>query len=237
MLGCDLKTQVFVIGIFYAAISIVWIALAGVLIQHPNWFEKDVQTKLAEDDHLYAVTNNSLTINGFSDFYSEEELTFLVDNEEENKYHELFLYEGREVISLSLIKLLCSTLLIIAAKVASPWLMVPWLLEELLELMVGIIYLSFQAVKKQSWDNASLLSALLYYSLGLYCMYSVVSYQTLLRSSQNCRDRMVLAMGKDWLGRKWSGLVKTNEDYDIMEEGMEIEFGLAGKREEFGKSG
>lgn len=215
ILGCELKIQVLVIGIMYCAISAVWIALGSLLIQKPELFDQNAKPeKYDVKDSPNVVPNHSLALSGFSDFYSEEELAFLIGNENENSFREIFIYEGKEVVILSIIKLVCSVLLILAVKVTNPLMMVPWLVEELLEMMVGALYLSVQGVKTQSWDSTSLLPVLLYYSLGLYCVYSVVSYQTLLKRGQNSKDRMVQAICKDWHNTHFTGKIMLHPPFD-----------------------
>ena len=51
-------------------------------------------------------TNFNLSLNGFGDFYSEEDLKLVGENEKEMKHKDLFLDEGREGNILNKLKLL-----------------------------------------------------------------------------------------------------------------------------------
>ena len=75
----------------------MWIALGSLLIQKPELFDQNAKPeKYDVKDSPNVVPNHSLALSGFSDFYSEEELAFLIGNENENSLREIFIYEGKE---------------------------------------------------------------------------------------------------------------------------------------------
>ncbi|XP_023339628.1 uncharacterized protein LOC111709918 isoform X2 [Eurytemora carolleeae] len=89
--------------------------------------------------------------------------------------------EGLEVMISSLFRLCCSSLLIMGARSGRPWFLVPWLVEECIEMAGGALQFLLHMSRNGGWTFIGLLLISLLYALGAYFIFSVYSFHSKLR--------------------------------------------------------
>merc|ERR1711973_546308 len=100
--------------------------------------------------------------------------------------------EGVEVLIEGALSLTCSLILLHGVRTNRHWLLLPWLIDTLLEMVAGFLQLSVQAVREQwKMTPGQILGILVFYFLGGYCLYSVASYQVLLRRMNKNSDQII----------------------------------------------
>jgi len=166
LFGCDLKHQVTVIGITYCALSILGIVFGALLLDRPEKFaDQDITEKVhnetaeetnillnEDDDILESLIEYSDDIESSGELTEdvvtegigiEEALEKIEPSTEEKHYDKIIEYlkkEGIETIIGSFLKLFCSILLVQGARKGNPWFLVPWLVEETIEMVGGFIH-------------------------------------------------------------------------------------------------
>lgn len=113
-------------------------------------------------------------------------------SENTRHYYQLIRYlqnEGVEAIIACLIKLVCSILLIAGARTMRPWFLVPWMVEELVEMVGSFMQLTVTAARSGQWSLGGLAMLSVIYVAGGYIVYSVISYhRLLLRMSKQSQE-------------------------------------------------
>jgi len=100
--------------------------------------------------------------------------------------------EGVEVLIEGALSLTCSLILLHGVRTNRHWLLLPWLIDTLLEMVAGFLQVSVQAVREQwKMTPGRILGILVFYFLGGYCLYSVASYQVLLRRMNKNSDQII----------------------------------------------
>jgi len=129
------------------------------------------------------------------DIEVEEAMEEIEPSSETKHYQQIISYlknEGIEATIGSSLKLLCSVFLIQGVRSRSPWLLVPWLVEESIEMVGGFIHFTVQAARNREWSVSSVILGILFYILGCYFLYSVASYHSMLRR-MNKNSTMIVA--------------------------------------------
>jgi len=143
------------------------------------------------------------------DIAIEEAMEEIEPSTDMKSYHKLIRYikkEGIEAIIGSFLKLFCSILLVRGARMGKPWFLVPWLVEETIEMVGGFIHFTIQAARNKEWSIGGLLLGLLFYILGCYFLYTVASFHTLLRRMNKNSSMIVASVSQGVTGGFQSGL-------------------------------
>jgi len=100
--------------------------------------------------------------------------------------------DGVEVLIESALSLTCSLILLHGVRTNRHWLLLPWLLDTMMEMVAGFLQVTVQAAREQwTMSTTHILGVLLFYFLGGYCLYSVASYQVLLRRMNKNSDQII----------------------------------------------
>jgi len=100
--------------------------------------------------------------------------------------------DGVEVLIESALSLTCSLVLLHGVRTNRHWLLLPWLIDTVMEMVAGFLQVTIQAAREQwTMTTARILGVLLFYFLGGYCLYSVASYQVLLRRMNKNSDQII----------------------------------------------
>merc|ERR1712192_238877 len=100
--------------------------------------------------------------------------------------------DGVEVLIESALSLTCSLILLHGVRTNRHWLLLPWLLDTMMEMVAGFLQVTVQAAREQwTMSTTHILGVLLFYFLGGYCLYSVASYQVLLRRINKNSDQII----------------------------------------------
>jgi len=163
----------------------------------------------------------------------EERMEEIEPSAESKNYKRIIRYiknEGIEAIIGSFLKLFCSILLIKGARLGKPWLLVPWLVEETIEMVGGFIHFTIQAVGNNEWSLGGLLMGVLFYLLGCYFLYTVASFHNLLRRMNKNSSMIVASVSQGVTGGFQSGLnyQRLEEECWQSEPNLATEFGSAG---------
>eukprot|EP00092_Neocalanus_flemingeri_P027706 GFUD01030071.1.p1 GENE.GFUD01030071.1~~GFUD01030071.1.p1 ORF type:complete len:328 (+),score=95.45 GFUD01030071.1:75-1058(+) len=166
------------------------------------------------------------------DIIVEEAMEKIEPSSEMKSYQKMIRYiknEGIEAIIGSFIKLLCSVLLVQGARMGKPWLLVPWLVEELIEMVGGFIHFTIQAARNKEWSLGGLLMGVLFYLLGCYFLYTVASFHSLLRR-MNKNSSMIVASVSQVHGGFQTGMnyQRLEEECWQSEPNLATEFGSNG---------
>jgi len=281
LFGCDLRAQVFLIGVTYCALSLMGIVFGFMLLQNPERFENSHVMRIDEeigennktinetvgsstmstslfDNSTHIIDSEDANINSeeVSDEKEEDYKIYHVSTEEEydndvgpldndysasileysndldnetrvkrdaendansqsnvtehtegkeNKkdskspkekrhYLRILRYlenEGIEAIIASFLKLACSILLIHGVRSGKHWFLVPWMVEECVEMIGSFFHIMVQIGRSNRWGVGSMLVVIVCYVLGSYFLYSVASYHTLLRRMNKNSDQII----------------------------------------------
>jgi len=232
LFGCDLKHQVTVIGITYCALSILGIVFGALLLDRPEKFaDQDITEKVhnetaeetnlllnEDDDILESLIEYSDDIESSGELNEDvvtEEIVFEEASEkiepstEEKHYDKIIEYlkkEGIETIIGSFLKLFCSILLVQGARKGNPWFLVPWLVEETIEMVGGFIHFTIQATRNKNWSAGAIIMGMFFFLLGCYFLYSVASFHALLRRMKKNSSMIVASVSQGVTGGFQSGL-------------------------------
>jgi len=296
LFGCDLKAQVFLIGVTYCALSLIGIIFGFIMLQNPArftnshilsgdakeentpfnesyttettiQFEVSTDTVITETDGMgdsseeegdsseeddyenYHVVSTeeeysdelsvldgdvSESILEYSDDfnssrvkrdvdeedYTQENSTEVTGNDEnqgdkkrpqENKHYIIMLRylenEGIEAIIASFLKLVCSILLIHGVRSGKHWFLVPWLVEECVEMIGSFVHILVHVGRSGRWSIATLLVTFVCYTLGSYFLYSVASFHSLLKRMNKNSDQIISSVsGGFQVGRNYHRL-------------------------------
>jgi len=230
--GCDLKHQVTVIGITYCALSILGIVFGSLLLDKP---EKFADQDLSEKIHNETSEERDILINKDDDIleslieYSddleipeetdediltedievEEAMDKIEPSAEEKNYDRIIEYlkkEGIETIIGSFLKLFCSILLVQGARIGKPWFLVPWLVEETIEMVGGFIHFTIQAARNKNWSAGGIILGMLFFLLGCYFLYTVASFHALLRRMNKNSSMIVASVSQGVTGGFQNGM-------------------------------
>jgi len=225
--GTDLKQQVIIIALTYCIVSIIGISIGFLLYLHPEKFEYEPSRKNDQqpmtDSPIYddaTVTLNfgkNETETDLEDFEEdiesqEEDDEIGVEYQEEDndlkrrisKQH--LENEGLEAIVGSFLKLLCSMILFQGIRNSKHLFLLPWLVEESIEMITGIIFFILQESSSDRWSPLSFLLGLIFYMLGGYFLYSVASYYDILRRRKNNSDIIVQSVSQGVTGGYQDGM-------------------------------
>jgi len=232
LFGCDLKHQVTVIGITYCALSILGIVFGALLLDRSDKFaDQDISEKVhneteeetsillnEDDDILESLIEYSDDLGDSEelnedimneDISIEENLEKIQPSAEEKHYDRIIEYlkkEGIETIIGSFLKLLCSVLLVQGARVGNPWFLVPWLVEETIEMVGGFIHFTIQATRNENWSAGAIIFGMFFFLLGCYFLYAVASFHALLRRMKKNSSMIVASVSQGMTGGFQSGL-------------------------------
>jgi len=230
--GCDLKHQVTVIGITYCALSILGIVFSSLLLDKPEKFaDQDLSEKIhnetseerdilinKDDDILESLIEYSddLAIPDETDedvltedIEVEEAMEKIEPSAEEKNYDRIIEYlkkEGIETIIGSFLKLFCSILLVQGARIGKPWFLVPWLVEETIEMVGGFIHFTIQAARNKNWSAGGIILGMLFFLLGCYFLYTVASFHALLRRMKKNSSMIVASVSQGVTGGFQNGM-------------------------------
>jgi len=225
--GTELKQQVIIIALTYCIVSIIGISIGFLLYLHPEKFEYEPSRKNDQqpmtDSPIYddaTVTLNfgkNETETDLEDFEEdiesqEEDDEIGVEYQEEDndlkrrisKQH--LENEGLEAIVGSFLKLLCSMILFQGIRNSKHLFLLPWLVEESIEMITGIIFFILQESSSDRWSPLSFLLGLIFYMLGGYFLYSVASYYDILRRRKNNSDIIVQSVSQGVTGGYQDGM-------------------------------
>lgn len=225
--GTDLKQQVIIIALTYCIVSIIGISIGFLLYLHPEKFEYEPSRKNDQqpmtDSPIYddaTVTLNfgkNETETDLEDFEEdiesqEEDDEIGVEYQEEDndlkrrisKQH--LENEGLEAIVGSFLKLLCSMILFQGIRNSKHLFLLPWLVEESIEMITGIIFFILQESSSDRWSPLSFLLGMIFYMLGGYFVYSVASYYDILRRRKNNSDIIVQSVSQGVTGGYQDGM-------------------------------
>jgi len=206
-----------------------------------NWDEDDIKEYSEENfDEIANLTRrrrNTEKENYYhdglqKDIEAENAPEDIEPSAETKSYRKIIRYiknEGIEAIIGSFLKLFCSALLIHGSRSSKPWLLVPWLVEESIEMVGGFIHFTIQAARNNQWSIGGLLMGVLFYLLGCYFLYTVASFHNLLRR-MNKNSSMIVASVSQGVGGFQSGLnyQRLEEECWQSEPNLASEFGAAG---------
>merc|ERR1712212_1188975 len=100
--------------------------------------------------------------------------------------------DGVEVLIESALSLTCSLILLHGVRTNRHWLLLPWLIDTMMEMVAGFLQVTVQAAREQwAMTTTQILGVILFYFLGGYCLYSVASYQVLLRRMNKNSDQII----------------------------------------------
>jgi len=225
--GTDLKQQVIIIALTYCIVSIIGISIGFLLYLHPEKFEYEPSRKNDQlpmtDSPIYdeaTVTLNFVKNDTETDLEDIEED---IDSQEEDdeigvEYQEEdndlkrriskqhLENEGLEAIVGSFLKLLCSMILFQGVRKSKHFFLLPWLVEESIEMITGIIFFILQESRSDRWSPLSSLLGLIFYMLGGYFLYSVASYYDILRRRKNNSDIIVQSVSQGVTGGYQDGM-------------------------------
>jgi len=225
--GTDLKQQVIIIALTYCIVSIIGISIGFLLYLHPEKFEYEPSRKNDQqpmtDSPIYddaTVTSNfgkndtGTDIEDFEkDIESQEEDDEIVveyqeeDNDLKRRISKQHLEnEGLEAIVGSFLKLLCSMILFQGIRNSKHLFLLPWLVEESIEMITGIIFFILQESSSDRWSPLSFLLGMIFYMLGGYFVYSVASYYDILRRRKNNSDIIVQSVSQGVTGGYQDGM-------------------------------
>jgi len=171
------------------------------LIEYSEENFDEFTTSLTEEIEYSDILKEDIAI--------EEAMEEIEPSTEMKSYHKLIRYikkEGIEAIIGSFLKLFCSILLVRGARMGKPWFLVPWLVEETIEMVGGFIHFTIQAARNKEWSIGGLLLGLLFYILGCYFLYTVASFHTLLRRMNKNSSMIVASVSQGVTGGFQSGL-------------------------------
>jgi len=194
--------------------------------------DEDIEDSLIEysEENFDEFTESVTEKDEFTDILKEdieieEAMEEIEPSTEMKSYHKLIKYikkEGIEAIIGSLLKLFCSILLVKGARMVhlnvcfsfsnkylckgKPWFLIPWLVEETIEMVGGFIHFTIQAARNKEWSIGGLLLGLLFYILGCYFLYTVASFHTLLRRMNKNSSMIVASVSQGVTGGFQSGL-------------------------------
>jgi len=125
----------------------------------------------------------------------EEDIEVPESAEEERHLRQLIKHiqgDGVEVLIESALSLTCSLILLHGVRTNRHWLLLPWLIDTMMEMVAGFLQVTVQAAREQwAMSTTQILGVLLFYFLGGYCLYSVASYQVLLRRMNKNSDQII----------------------------------------------
>jgi len=125
----------------------------------------------------------------------EEDIEVPQTAEEDRHLRELTKHiqgDGVEVLIESVLSLTCSLILLHGVRTNRHWLLLPWLIDTMMEMVAGFLQVTVQAAREQwAMSTTQILGVLLFYFLGGYCLYSVASYQVLLRRMNKNSDQII----------------------------------------------
>jgi len=125
----------------------------------------------------------------------EEDIEVPQSEEERRHLRQLVKHiqgDGVEVLIESALSLTCSLVLLHGVRTNRHWLLLPWLLDTMMEMVAGFLQVTVQAASEQwAMSTTQILGVVLFYFLGGYCLYSVASYQVLLRRMNKNSDQII----------------------------------------------
>merc|ERR1719209_413201 len=125
----------------------------------------------------------------------EEDIEVPQSEEERRHLRQLVKHiqgDGVEVLIESALSLTCSLVLLHGVRTNRHWLLLPWLLDTMMEMVAGFLQVTVQAAREQwAMSTTQILGVVLFYFLGGYCLYSVASYQVLLRRMNKNSDQII----------------------------------------------
>jgi len=225
--GTDLKQQVIIIALTYCIVSIIGISIGFLLYLHPEKFEFEPSRKNDQqpitDSPIYDDATVTLNFgkndtetdleNLEEDIESQEEDDEIgveyqeEDNDLKRRISKQHLEnEGLEAIVGSFLKLLCSMILFQGIRNSKHLFLLPWLVEESIEMITGIIFFILQESSSDRWSPLSFLLGLIFYMLGGYFLYSVASYYDILRRRKNNSDIIVQSVSQGVTGGYQDGM-------------------------------
>jgi len=148
------------------------------------------------DDKLFENNTGSTKSEITTADHLEEDIDVPTEaSEEVEETHLLRSYvqdNGVEVLVESGLGLACALVLIHGVRTGRHWLLVPWLVDSMLEMVATFLHVTVQAARGQ-WDMSAsfVIGILCFYFLGGYCLYSVASFHVLLRRMNKNSDQII----------------------------------------------
>merc|ERR1711936_234073 len=221
LFGCHLKHQVTAIALTYSALSVVLITYGFLLSLHPGRFsrEADNYLDLARERRGSPFENRTDYIDG--DVNNLDEDIFTVspgtqlgrhDDLDHDRALENIKDQGIEIIVAGFLKLTCSVLLFHGVRSNTPWLLLPWLVEETVEMVGGFIILIIKIFKSFQWDVGMTVVGFLFYLVGSYFLFSVWSLYIAIKRKNRNADIIVQSVSQV------SGGFQTGMNYQRLEE-------------------
>jgi len=217
LFGCDLKNQVSVIALTYCAVSVVLITYGFLHCLHPERFAvKDTDNHL--DLARERIVNYSAGMENMTENVSDEDeyldQDIFVDSSDNNYSRELedIKNQGIEVIVAGIIKLTCSLLLFQGVRSNVQWLLLPWLVEEIVEMVGGIILCFVYTFRAANWSASMTIFGILFYMIIAYFVVSVGSFYVLMKRKNRNADLIVQSVSQV------TGGFQTGMNYQRLEE-------------------
>lgn len=155
---------------------------------------------------------------------TEDTTSLATLSEKTRHYYQLISYlqnEGVEAMIAFLLKLVCSILLIAGARTARAWFLVPWMVEELVEMVGSLLQLMVSAARNGLWSLGALaMLAVLYVASG-YFLYSVASYHRLLLRMSKQSQEVISSVSQ---GGFQQGLSYQRLEDDCWQSTLSVEF-------------
>jgi len=220
----DLKQQVIIIALTYCIVSIIGISIGFLLYLHPEKFEYEVKKtdQPGTDSPIYDDATVTLSFSQNDTETNLDDLEEDIENQDEDdigvEYHkedddlkrrismQHLENEGLEAIVGSFLKLLCSVILFQGVRNSRHLFLLPWLVEESIEMITGIVFFILQESSSDRWSPLSFLLGLIFYILGGYFLYSVASYYDILRRRKNNSDIIVQSVSQGVTGGHQAGM-------------------------------
>jgi len=120
--------------------------------------------------------------------------------------------QGIEVIVAGIIKLTCSLLLFHGVRSNTHWLLLPWLVEEMIEMVGGLILCLVYTFKDPNWNVSMTIFGILFYVIVAYFVVSVGSFYVLMKRKNRNADLIVQSVSQV------SGGFQTGMNYQRLEE-------------------
>jgi len=222
--GTDLKQQVIIIALTYCIVSIIGISIGFLLYLHPEKFEYEVKKpdQPGTDSPIYDDATVTLSFSQNDTETNLDDLEEDIENQDEDdigvEYHkedddlkrrismQHLENEGLEAIVGSFLKMLCSVILFQGVRISRHLFLLPWLVEESIEMITGIVFFILQESSSDRWSPLSFLLGLIFYILGGYFLYSVASYYDILRRRKNNSDIIVQSVSQGVTGGHQAGM-------------------------------
>merc|ERR1711973_818636 len=216
-----MKHQVAAISLTYCALSVVLITYGFLLSLHPERFLRDTDnySDLASERRGSALQNMTAGVD--DEVNSLEEDISVGENatdsppeldDNDRRALENIKDQGVEVIVAGFLKLICSLLLFLGVRSSTQWLLLPWLVEETVEMVGGLVLLVINIFKSPSWEVTTTVFGLLFYSIGAYFLFSVWSLYVVIKRKKRNADMVVQSVSQV------SGPFQTGMNYQRLEE-------------------